>query len=384
MARYAFSVLKVACFLDFAFLVLDGESKPFYAVGMEEAAFAKEYRGRKGCMRSFVALCEDGEHVDVFEGALEGQVVDPTGDGPLHNTWDRVWWPDGYPGSLAELETSAFVISARHMPFLDIAQTLRGRDYSQIFEIHVTVEAPAGQPEPVPAFREACASLKESFGSVKPVLIENSSGAAARQMMTASHHVGTLPEVHVLAFRLSQALVQKGYKIARTKIEANMSNSGVPISDEEAARLSPENYFEFHVKLSLPPGFDEESLKRVASANKAHVSRSAMRITDEGVQKRFITQRVYGAGRLTAVAGFERCCSELAAAGFTIESRIREYAVYDSNVRLDRGWIEAPNAALQGPPLNLARDTSHWEQHWKPGATSADRAPGALVRACDS
>lgn len=410
MARYSFNVLEIACFLDIAYLELDGEDGPIFALGMTEEAFAARHRGRRGRLRSFLGFCEDGCRVEVFEGTLEGQVVDPRGSGPLHNTWDRVWLPDDFPGTLAELETSAFVVSARHLPFLELAQTLRGRDYSQIFEIHVTVQAPEGQADPMQTFRDACLGLKSSFGAVKPVLIQNASGEAARQMMTASHHVGTLPEVHVLAFRLSQALVQQGYRVERTKIEANMSNSGVPISDEEAARLSPENYFEFHVKLSLPPGFDEDNLRAVTASNDARLSRSALRVTGQGVQKRFVTQRLYGIGRDSALKRFERCCSELSASGFAIESRIREYAVYDSNVRLDRGWIDAPGklaqpvvaeelqpaarlprtstateaqqaepAAAGVPPEApaLDRDTSAWEQGWRAQDSECGTGPSS-------
>jgi len=354
-------------------------------------------------MRSFLAYCEDGERVSIFDGTLDGQVVQPRGTGPLHNTWDRVWLPDDYSGTLAELESSAFVVSARHLPFLELAQTLRGRDYSQIFEIHITVAAANADEETLQKFKTACSSLKESFGAVKPVLIQNASGEAARQMMTASHHVGSLPEIHVLAFRLSQAFVKMGYEIVRTKIEANMSNSGVPISDEEAGRLSPENYFEFHVKLSLQPGCDEQHLSEVAAQTGARLSRSALRVTDSGVQKRFVTLRLYGVGSNSALQRFDRCCSDLENAGYFIDSRIREYAVYDSNVRLDKGWIDSTNgahASSESPaaspktnklgssptsppaPISMRRETSRWES--QPGVnlvrSSSARSNGSAGR----
>ena len=38
---------------------------------------------------------------------------------------------------------------------------------------------------------------------MKPVLIENASGEAPRQLMTASHHVGNLPEIHVRVLEFS-------------------------------------------------------------------------------------------------------------------------------------------------------------------------------------
>ena len=41
-------------------------------------------------------------------------------------------------------------------------------------------------------------------------------------------------------------------QVLRVKIESLMGNPGVPITDAEAAALSPSNYFEFHWKLKLP------------------------------------------------------------------------------------------------------------------------------------
>jgi hypothetical protein len=41
------------------------------------------------------------------------------------------------------------------------------------------------------------------------------------------------------------------------------SSLGVPDTDEEALALSPENYFEFHVKLGLPLDHDPALLAEV-------------------------------------------------------------------------------------------------------------------------
>jgi len=353
MVRYAFQVVQTACLLDVSYLSFDG-LPPLFALGMSEDAFAEKYRGQRGSLHSFLAFT-DGHRVHIFDGVVEGSVVSPRG-GALHNSWDRIWLPDGYPGTLAELESSAFVVSVRHLPFLELAQELRGRDYSQIFEIHVTVDSD-GSAESVQAFKDACLGLRQTFGHVKPVLIDNASGISHRQLMTASHHVGSLPEVHVLAFRLSQALVKAGFRIARTKIEASMSNHGVPVSDEEAVLLSPENYFEFHVKLSLPPDFDEGRLRSIAAVLGARLSRSAFRVT-AGAQKRFVTMRIYSVGRTTAVERFDNLCRGLHTAGFAIDSKIREYAVYDSNVHLDHGWIDTPAKVESAQCLPITRYNS--------------------------
>jgi hypothetical protein len=92
-------------------------------------------------------------------------------------------------------------------------------------------------------------------------MIELSTGLVQKQLMTSSYHVGTMKDVlkqviysnlitNLKAFTLSQTFVREGFVITRTKLEALFSNRGVPITDEEAAALSPENYFEFHIKVS--------------------------------------------------------------------------------------------------------------------------------------
>jgi len=57
-------------------------------------------------------------------------------------------------------------------------------------------------------------------------------------------------------------------------------------------------------------------------------------------QRRFVNLRMYQVGRETALKRFQACVDELQASGYGVERLIREYAVYDSNVGLDRGWID--------------------------------------------
>ena len=131
-----------------------------------------------------------------------------------------------------------------------------------------------------------------------------------------------------------------------------MSNKGIPLTEEEAQLLSPENYFEFHIKLRLPPGFDYELLKSLAQEHDAHISRNPMQTMTGGWQKRFVNLRMYSVGKETAVRRLNRCIESLQSNGFAIDRVIREYAVYDSNVALDKGWIDK-----KVPPLSSEVDT---------------------------
>jgi hypothetical protein len=166
-----------------------------------------------------------------------------------------------------------------------------------------------------------------------------------QQLMTASYHIGSFSDVQAVAFRLSQALAKQGYEVTRTKIEALMSNRGVPETDVEARRLSEENYFEFHAKLKLPHDFDSDKLQRVALAHDAKMSRNPFAVErGSGWQRRFVNMRIYGVGKATALARLDACLLALDEAGFMVERVIREYAVYDSNVALDRGWLDKSSA----------------------------------------
>ena len=145
--------------------------------------------------------------------------------------------------------------------------------------------------------------------------------------MTASYVKGTLPEVHVAAFRLSQRLVSMGFSVSRVKIESTFSNPGVPRTDAEAAALSPHNYFEFHWKLRLPSAYDHAALAALVGAHGARLSRSALRHLGEGFHHRFVTLRLYDMGRDSAARRLEALSGALEEAEYELGTIIREYAV---------------------------------------------------------
>lgn len=61
----------------------------------------------------------------------------------------------------------------------------------------------------------------------------------------------TLKGVQLEAFQLAQKISKNNFTITRVKVEAMMSNAGVPQTDEDVKLHSPENYFEFHIKVFL-------------------------------------------------------------------------------------------------------------------------------------
>jgi len=261
-----------------------------------------------------------------------------------------------------------FILPLRSVPYLSLAEDLRHYNYSGLFEIHVTVKlgalSEADYTQQLDNFRAICKSK-----NVKPLLIElenlttdsNHSNAKSKlvfptQMMTSSYVSGTFSkQAFSEAFRLARELAVQGYHIARVKVEAMLSDNGVPENGDEAVTLPVGNYFEFHVKVPLGIPHHKHGLEmsehmncpsnciwKLCSGNfHAHLSRNAFKVhTHTQVQERFATMRMYKIGKDTALSQFNAFLTALTAQGYEILSKQREYSVYDSNVALDQGWID--------------------------------------------
>jgi hypothetical protein len=214
------------------------------------------------------------------------------------------------------------------------AERLRKLSCQGTFEAHLTVGADG--PQQREAFRQLCADL-----GVKCVLIELARGVSRSQPMTASYHRGSLPEVMQEIEALHTRLWQGGFAVVRVKLEAVASNPGVPVTDDEAAAW-PEGYFEFHVKLRLPANADLEPLRDLCDRHGAHLSRNDRKRKEDGQAERFVTLRVYSAGRERATVACEALLGDLAADHFQVVSQQREFTVYDGRAELDAGWLDAP------------------------------------------
>src|SRR4051794_31624594 len=221
------------------------------------------------------------------------------------------------------------------MPEEQLAERLRGFASSGTFEAHVTVQAP--DLDSRERFRALCGEL-----GVKSVLIELPQGVTRSQPMTSSYHRGDLSQAVAEVVRIAKRLRSEGFEVTRVKLEALVSNSGVPETDEEAQALPAGNYFEFHVKVTLPPGADLHALRARCAEHGAHLSANAFKVDSDGRAQRFVTVRYYGVGKVRAGERFEALLRALTADGFTLSNKLREYSVFDSNIALDAGWIDAP------------------------------------------
>lgn len=223
-------------------------------------------------------------------------------------------------------------------PERNIVERLRGQPGRGTFEAHVTIEADDLNERQ--RFQSVCAAL-----GVKCVLIELPRGVTRSQPMTSTYHRGELAAVTEEVAGLACRLRDEGFRVSRVKLEAVITNEGVPGTDEEARSFPPGNYFEFHIKLLLPPDIDLAPLQTVCQQHGAHLSTNALKRHDEGQSERFVTLRVHGVGRDRAETRFAALCEDLEGLGHTLANRLREYTIYDSNIAVDAGWIDPPAGA---------------------------------------
>jgi inosine/xanthosine triphosphate pyrophosphatase family protein len=290
-----------------------------------DAAFCARFGGTHGETRVVVALITAADHLTLFTGRGEGQVVtSPRGEGGYG--WDRVWQPDGYTQTVSELGTSRFLINMRQRPFLELAAHVRGDGTPGYFEAHVTVK-----PCDMTAFAKSC----ERLGVKCLHIVMPEKTAQAEQPMTGSYHLGTLTQAREEVLELARALVRDGFEVTRMKIEATGRAFGAPESDDTASALPRDVYFEHHATVLLPDGFDEQLLHARCNAHGGYVSKNLRKHTPE----RFITIRSYQVGRVTADARFEAVLDELRTLGLTLKNRAREFTVFDSAPHIDAGWM---------------------------------------------
>lgn len=340
-AAEAFALIGTPCITETTELALEGlpvMSGAEFKAQMEingEATVCRALGGRRGRARVAVAYAAspDAATAQVFEGQCEGEFLQvPRGTGG--HGWDRAFLPDGYTRTLGEMAGAKPFVNMRERPYLELADKLRGRSYGGTFEAHVTVKT--GTQDDVARFAALCGEL-----GVKHVLIELPQGETQSQPMTASYHHGTLNEAIQEVHAIARALAAGGFDVTRVKLEAVGSNRDVPEDDAQAKQL-PQNYFEYHVKVMLPPGADMDALRGMIAGHNAHLSKNARKVRADGWSERFVTLRVYRAGRRTAEVRFGALVGLLESTGWHLGQKIREYTVYDSDVGVDRGWLPQP------------------------------------------
>ena len=140
---------------------------------------------------------------------------------------------------------------------------------------------------------------------------------------------------------ISKEILSEGWIVERQKIEATpclrVGSENCPIEDCDINNYPSTNYFEFHAKISMTKT-NKEIIKELCEKHQAHLSRNAFKKFDK-FDHRFLTMRLYNIGQKTAFAKFDALLDCLKNANIEVVNTQREYAVWDTNVQLDAGWI---------------------------------------------
>jgi hypothetical protein len=165
-------------------------------------------------------------------------------------------------------------------------------------------------------------------------------GLFASQPMLTRRGRGSLSTELAIARRLTERLNAAGFEVLRIKLEASPENEGIPLTDTESMRSNDNRYFEHHVKLLIDNEARVPALTDIALRHYAHVSRNALQVRSDGMQERFITQRCRRVGLPSANRQLSDLLEELKKRSQLVIEVEREFVVYDSNCKIDKGWID--------------------------------------------
>lgn len=201
--------------------------------------------------------------------------------------------------------------------------------YAGAYESHITVLCDEGMFD---RFSDRCQAL-----DAKAIVIELNVGDRPVQPMLCKRHLTGSSETLSNIVQMIGALSEE-FEVERVKVEASLNNRGIPLRSDSAVRLPADCYFEHHVKLDLPNGFDDGELRNQVRKFSGHLSLNPLH-TDKSRQRRFITQRFYNSTENQASLKLKQLEEYLEHTDFDVLQVIREFNIYDSNIDRDRGWM---------------------------------------------
>ncbi len=215
-----------------------------------------------------------------------------------------------------------------------------------IFEIHITVDHRLSNAFILMAQFSSDRGFKQVFAAAT-----QAPPTSTQLMLSAFATKATSSSAAEHAEAIAEDMRRVGLVVLRVKVEAHYDNcQGVPEEDPEgAASLAPVTaphtcYFEYHTKAgkgaydaSLLPAL-ENDLAEVKGADPRVFTAASVNLYGSGAP--LLTVRVYGCGKRTARAHFDRIVKALCVKGYREPLKVHnEYSVYDTNPALDCGWL---------------------------------------------
>lgn len=192
-----------------------------------------------------------------------------------------------------------------------------------LFELHISTKDLLENQ--IQGFELFCESIE-----AKPILIELSEGQFYRQPMISK--VINCENKEALEREVSlvyEAFNTANFPVVRVKIE-------VPFWDKKRTENyysnSEENYFEWHGKIIFSK---PKRLAEICKKYEGHLSKNSLK---KDPDKKFITLRDYGE-EVSIQKRIEGLKKELQKQKIQLIKEELEYCIFDSNVQLDKGWI---------------------------------------------
>lgn len=215
------------------------------------------------------------------------------------------------------------------------------------FEIHVFVTPLDPTPAIAQAFSAACRGDAETPHMKGLLLNLDYEEQGFVGVLQSSRYVrGTLAEARAAADEDARLLTERGFEVVRRKVEAVVTNDGVPQTAADAQRSPADRYFEFHLLVDGKNGpisnEDVVSLRGIAHAMRDQLgvpvplSYNALKPA-----QRFLNLRARGVGIEQAMVNVRELESRINATGVLgVRKIISEYICSDDNRALDNGWLE--------------------------------------------
>lgn len=208
------------------------------------------------------------------------------------------------------------------------------KEYHGEFEVHLTVGiSGSGGGE---RFQDWCTAHKCKYVQIILARGEHVEQPMATWRRSHADFTTVLAEARLIAADLQNA----AFPVVRVKVEADTFNRDVPELDEEAAGHAATNYFEHHIKLLRDRTAPADRLLRFCFDHGVHLSRNARRDLGHGKEERFVTARDYHIGSASSRRRLQRLLDSLDELGEQVIDVESEYCIYDSNLDLDRGWLD--------------------------------------------
>lgn len=222
------------------------------------------------------------------------------------------------------------MMSKKSNKWLSLQQNEKDLKYPVPFEIHITVE----NTIPLDNFKLICEEIK-----VKPLLFDLYTPIPSFQLMTGSKHFGTNASVYEEACRINAALILKGLKIVRTKIESIIQHPKSPKKFTDP--MPPGCYFETHFPIIIKEGDTlkiNTELKEIKNLYDITLY-SSSNILNNKQETVILTYR----NNNTYLKNFEydvEVITNFLNDNFDMKKHHSEFSVYDTNIEYDNEWMK--------------------------------------------